>query len=114
MQEEHGRLPRPHNAEDAANLIKLAEKLNEQQANKIELEHSVIQQLSYNAEGDLSPMAALFGGIVGQEALKAASGKFHPLFQWFYFDAVEALPEEALQEEEFAPQVHPSRICHVV
>jgi hypothetical protein len=25
--------------------------------------------------------------------MKAVSGKFHPIFQWFYFDAVEALPE---------------------
>ena len=65
----------------------------------------MIQQLAYTAAGDLSPMAALFGGVVGQEALKAASGKFHPLNQWLYFDAVEALPEEALPAEEFAPQV---------
>jgi len=26
-------------------------------------------------------MAAMFGGIVGQEVVKACSGKFHPLFQ---------------------------------
>jgi hypothetical protein len=26
-------------------------------------------------------MAAMFGGIVGQEIVKACSGKFHPLFQ---------------------------------
>lgn len=99
-------MPRPHNAEDAAGLIKLAEKVNERQSSKVELDHKVIEQLAYTAEGDLSPMAALFGGIVGQEALKAASGKFHPLNQWFYFDAIEALPEEVLTEEEFAPQVY--------
>ncbi|KAL1158599.1 hypothetical protein V6Z11_A08G235100 [Gossypium hirsutum] len=29
----------------------------------------------------LNPMAAMFGGIVGQEVVKACSGKFHPLFQ---------------------------------
>jgi len=27
------------------------------------------------------------------QVMKAVSGKFHPIFQWFYFDAVEALPE---------------------
>ena len=27
-------------------------------------------------------MAAMFGGVVGQEVVKALSGKFHPLFQW--------------------------------
>jgi ubiquitin-activating enzyme E1 len=49
--------------------------------------------------------AAVLGGIVGQEVLKAASGKFHPIFQWFYFDAVEALPEDVLNlpHSEFAP-----------
>ena len=37
-------------------------------------------------------MAAMFGGMVGQEVIKAVSGKFHPLHQWLYFDAIEALP----------------------
>jgi ubiquitin-activating enzyme E1 len=37
--------------------------------------------------------------------VKAASGKFHPLFQWFYFDSIESLPEEVLSAEEVAPQV---------
>ena len=32
-------------------------------------------------QAELSPMAATFGGLVGQEVVKAASGKFHPLFQ---------------------------------
>lgn len=25
--------------------------------------------------------------------MKAVSGKFHPIFQWFYFDSMESLPE---------------------
>lgn len=41
--------------------------------------------------------------------MKAVSGKFHPIFQWFYFDAVEALPEGLpLSPTEVAPQVQPS------
>ena len=48
-------------------------------------------------------MAALFGGFVGQEAVKAASGKFTPLRQWFHFDAAEALPDGPLPEAEFEP-----------
>jgi ubiquitin-activating enzyme E1 len=35
--------------------------------------------------------------------LKAASGKFHPIFQWFYFDAIEALPEGDVSAAEFQP-----------
>ena len=52
----------------------------------------VLSKLSWTAAGELSPMAAIFGGIVGQEAMKAISGKFHPIHQFLYFDAVEALP----------------------
>ena len=40
----------------------------------------------------MSPLCAFFGGIVGQEVMKAASGKFCPIQQWLYFDAEEALP----------------------
>ena len=39
------------------------------------------------------------------QVVKAASGKFHPLFQWFYFDSIESLPEEVLSAEEVAPLV---------
>ena len=52
-------------------------------------------------------MAAMFGGVVGQEVMKAASGKFHPLYQFFYFDSIESLPEEPLSPEDVAPLV-----CH--
>ena len=52
-------------------------------------------------------MAAMLGGVVGQEVMKAASGKFHPLYQFFYFDSIESLPEETLSPEDVAPLV-----CH--
>ena len=45
--------------------------------------------------------------------VKAVSGKFHPIFQWFYFDAVEALPEGLpLSPAEVAPQVQPNCRAH--
>lgn len=53
--------------------------------------------------GDLCPINAALGGIVAQEVLKACSGKFSPIRQFFYFDAIECLPEEELTEEECAP-----------
>ena len=31
---------------------------------------------------------------------QACSGKFHPIVQWFYFDALECLPEEQEIAEE--------------
>lgn len=65
----------------------------------------VLYKLSYTASGQISPIAAMFGGVVGQEVMKAASGKFHPLFQFFYFDSIESLPDQDLQPDDVAPQV---------
>ena len=49
-------------------------------------------------------MAAMFGGLVGQELVKACTGKFQPLNQYFYFDSVESLPKGfPLAAEEYAP-----------
>lgn len=53
------------------------------------------------ATGELNPMAAMFGGFVGQEVVKAVSGKFTPLHQWFYFDSLESLPDDILPEAEY-------------
>lgn len=44
------------------------------------------------------------GGVVGQEVLKACTGKFTPIKQWMYFDAVELLPEGDIPANEFQPQ----------
>ena len=81
----------------------------------------VLQKLSFTACGELNPMTAMFGGVVGQEVMKAASGKFHPLYQFFYFDSIESLPEEALLCEDVAPLVrcrpvftHSSHIASIV
>lgn len=42
---------------------------------------------------------------MGQEVLKAVSGKFHPIHQFFYFDSIESLPENGklLAAEEYEP-----------
>lgn len=49
-------------------------------------------------------MVAVIGGLVAQEVLKACSGKFHPIYQLFYFDSLESLPNDLPQDpEEYAP-----------
>lgn len=48
---------------------------------QVELDEGVLRWLALTARACLNPMAAMFGGVVGQEVVKAASGKFHPLFQ---------------------------------
>lgn len=67
LQTEEGRLPRPHNEEDASKLVKLAEKINEAAKDKAEIDADIVKKFAYTAAGDLSPMAATLGGIVGQE-----------------------------------------------
>lgn len=103
FQAKNGRMPRPGNKEDEDVVIELAKQVNEAAAEKAELDEDVLRKLAHSATGELGPMAALLGGVVGQEVVKAVSGKFHPLFQWFYFDSVESLPSDPLPESEFAP-----------
>jgi ubiquitin-activating enzyme E1 len=35
--------------------------------------------------------------------IKAVSGRFHPVHQWFLFDAIECLPATPLPDAEFLP-----------
>jgi ubiquitin-activating enzyme E1 len=92
--ETQGRLPRPQNKEDAAILFGSAQGFIKSQKLEMEADAKLLQELSYQAQGDLSPMAAFFGGLAAQEVLKAVSGKFHPINQWLYFDSLESLPED--------------------
>lgn len=46
--------------------------------------------------GQLSAIQAVIGGTAAQEIMKACSGKFTPICQYFYFDCRETLPESPL------------------
>ncbi|CZT42318.1 probable ubiquitin-protein ligase (E1-like (ubiquitin-activating) enzym) [Rhynchosporium secalis] len=98
--ETHGRLPRPHNEIDAAVVIGSAEAFAKRENLNTEIDKKLIGELSFQAQGDLSPMAAFFGGLAAQEVLKAVSGKFMPINQWLYFDSLESLPENSARSEE--------------
>ncbi|KAI0353574.1 ubiquitin activating enzyme [Trametes cingulata] len=97
FEEQHQRLPRPRNAEDAAAFVKLAKQIEP------EADEKVLTELAYQATGDLAPMNAVIGGFVAQEVLKACSAKFHPMVQHLYFDSLESLPDELPTEEECKP-----------
>ncbi|KAL3427419.1 ubiquitin-activating enzyme E1 [Phlyctema vagabunda] len=98
--ESQGRLPKPQNQADAAIVIGAAKSFIELEKSEIELDEKLLAELSYQATGDLSPMAAFFGGLAAQEVLKAISGKFHPVVQWLYFDSLESLPTNSPRSEE--------------
>jgi len=69
----------------------------------------IILHLASGAKAILSPMCAALGGIVGQEVLKACSGKFSPINGFFFLDADETLPDELLPADEVAAQNNGTR-----
>ncbi|KAK8995342.1 hypothetical protein V6N11_069780 [Hibiscus sabdariffa] len=102
---ELGRYPIAGSEEDAQKLTSIAANINECLGEgKVEnIDLKLLRHFAFGARAVLNPMAAMFGGIVGQEVVKACSGKFHPLFQFFYFDSVESLPTEPLDPSDFKP-----------
>uniref|UniRef100_A0A7S4D0L7 E1 ubiquitin-activating enzyme n=1 Tax=Eutreptiella gymnastica TaxID=73025 RepID=A0A7S4D0L7_9EUGL len=82
----HGRWPQSYNAAEAEEVVELARSLD------LSVPSDVVRALAYTARGSLNPLCCFLGGIAAQEVLKSCSGKFRPIQQWFYFDAVECLP----------------------
>jgi ubiquitin-activating enzyme E1 len=76
-QVEMGHAPRPVNAADADKLIVIAKQLNEKlpEGERARLDEGVLRKLAHCAGGEICPMTAMFGGVVGQEVMKAMSGK---------------------------------------
>ncbi|RMZ76367.1 hypothetical protein DV738_g4967, partial [Chaetothyriales sp. CBS 135597] len=96
--EHDGQLPRPHHEADAKEVVEFATKLGKE--SEVEIDPKLITELAYQAQGDLSPLAAFFGGLAAQEVLKAVSGKFHPIKQWLFLDSLESLPTSVKRSEE--------------
>uniref|UniRef100_A0A8C5G7C3 Ubiquitin-activating enzyme E1 n=1 Tax=Gouania willdenowi TaxID=441366 RepID=A0A8C5G7C3_GOUWI len=87
------RLPQCWCQSDADSLLAAVRELNKV-AQLEQLDEAVVRSLSYTARGDLAPVNAFIGSVAAQEVIKACSGKFTPLQQWMYFDALECLPED--------------------
>ncbi|KAK4774571.1 hypothetical protein SAY86_009506 [Trapa natans] len=64
----------------------------------------LFRNFAFGSRVVINPMAAMFGGIVGQEVVKACSGKYHPLFQFSYFDSMDSLPTESSRSSDYRPQ----------
>ncbi|KAK0135917.1 Ubiquitin-like modifier-activating enzyme 1 [Merluccius polli] len=93
------RLPRPTSQSDAAALLDMVRELNAS-APLQHLDEDLVGLLARTARGNLAPLNAFMGGIAAQEVLKACSGKFSPLHQWLYFDALECLHKDDDDKEE--------------
>lgn len=99
------RAPKVWNKADALTFMKLAEQV----ANRYECETSkwsekdnfemkFLLQFVLQAGGVFNPLAAFLGGFVAQECVKAITQKFSPTNQVFYYDAIEVLPEFAVDK----------------
>ncbi|CAF1423228.1 unnamed protein product [Adineta steineri] len=100
FEEQYNALPKPWDDSDAEKFYELVEKLNKdnrEQPLTDELNKHWIKLFAKTCTGDLCPMQAVLGGIAAQEAMKAVTGKFMPIRQFFYFDAIECLPENVFQ-----------------
>ncbi|KAG7279855.1 hypothetical protein CRUP_016182 [Coryphaenoides rupestris] len=131
-EKKHSRLPKPWCRADADEVVALAKEVNASLTGsaKVEkLDEALIKKLAFLVAGDLAPVNAFIGGLAAQEVMKAShktqkghctrfrrhsddflcacTGKFMPIKQWLYFDALECLAEEEgvlLSEEECAPR----------
>ncbi|KAG0727138.1 Ubiquitin-like modifier-activating enzyme 1 [Chionoecetes opilio] len=91
----HGRRPKPWNVEDADTFLGMFREVNAANAAKVEeFDENLVKMFAKICSGDLVAMNAVIGGAVAQEVMKACSGKFTPIKQWLYFDALECLPED--------------------
>lgn len=97
--QKHNALPEPWNLEHANEVVELAKEINEKTKAKVdELDETLIKQLAFTAQGGIIGLTAFLGGMVAQEVIKNLSGKFTPLNQWLYLDAVEILPDHDSME----------------
>lgn len=96
----HGILPEVRCEDDAAEFFNIATSINKnlpEGARQDELDRKLMDLFSFTARGDVCPMQAVIGGIVAQEVMKACSGKFTPIKQFLYFDALECLAKDEMK-----------------
>ncbi|CAF3985601.1 unnamed protein product [Rotaria sordida] len=96
FQNQYNALPQPWNDDDADKFYEIVEKLNRENGEQVltdQLNKHWIRLFAKTCTGDLCPIQSVIGGIAAQEAIKAVTGKFMPIRQFLYFDAIECLPE---------------------
>lgn len=90
--ERHKREPRPWSESDAMEFMKIC--LERAGELSLEVDVKLVTAFAKTVTGNLAPMNAIIGGITAQEVMKACSGKFTPISQYFCFDALECLRDE--------------------
>jgi len=99
--EKHGRYPAPDTWDDAQQVLTIAKQMASER--KAEVDDKFIVRVSRCAGAVINPMCAFLGGVLGQEVIKACSGKHTPIVQQLYFEAASALPDDSTDVKEFSP-----------
>ncbi|KAL7139618.1 hypothetical protein ABFS83_09G065000 [Erythranthe nasuta] len=89
FEELESRIPGETSASDLPIVQKLRKQLSEAQSlDESQIPDSLLERL---LEGriEFPPVSAIIGGILGQEVIKALSGKGDPLKNFFFFDATD-------------------------
>ncbi|KAK3874308.1 hypothetical protein Pcinc_020748 [Petrolisthes cinctipes] len=116
----HGGLPRPWNHQDAEAFLKLCHELQRlglsddgvdvtrhglgqdggrMMQQELTPEHERLLRLfSYTSSGCVVGVTSVVGGVAAGEVVKACARRFSPLTQFLYFDSLECLPQEGLEE----------------
>lgn len=94
---ENGGTPRPWNEQDAQRFLQMC------RASNPDINENLVLLFAKTCAGNTSALDAAIGGLVAQEVLKACSGKFTPIIQFLYFDAIECLPDGGVAEEDAQP-----------
>lgn len=102
MEKHSMELPTPGDVGMVNEFVEIAKSLDKDGIIADEKAERILKHLASGSKAVLSPMCALLGGIVGQEVLKACSGKFTPIKGFFYIDADETLPDDLLPSDEVA------------
>eukprot|EP00262_Sarcandra_glabra_P022432 TRINITY_DN9937_c0_g4_i1.p1 TRINITY_DN9937_c0_g4~~TRINITY_DN9937_c0_g4_i1.p1 ORF type:complete len:324 (+),score=58.62 TRINITY_DN9937_c0_g4_i1:197-1168(+) len=85
-----GRDPGETSVADLPSVLKLRKELCEAQSlNESHIPVGLLERLLAAGKTEHPPVCAILGGILGQEVIKAISGKGDPLKNFFFFDAVD-------------------------
>ncbi|KAG5683069.1 hypothetical protein PVAND_012374 [Polypedilum vanderplanki] len=90
--EKNKREPQPWNESDSMEFLRMC--LDRAGELNCEVDAKLVTTFSKICTSQLAPINAIIGGITAQEVMKACSGKFMPIFQYFSFDALECLRDE--------------------
>ncbi|XP_062115913.1 SUMO-activating enzyme subunit 1B-1-like isoform X2 [Humulus lupulus] len=89
FEEAEGRKPGEVSNDDLPGVKKLKKELCESQSlNESHIPDALLERLVTNGR-EFPPVCAIVGGILGQEVIKAISGKGDPMKNFFFFDAMD-------------------------